>query len=262
VIELTSASTGISNPGIPTYLSDRRIRFFDNQAQGLGLELTGNLWFGNGNSRTQTRTNAGLQGDVGAQSGFYEFNQPVSSNSATYNYPAGYITGAGGGTWWHMIDTRHSNPGNNFAMQIAGNFFDQRLFYRKTNNNASEPWNEILSVPQGQSPVQIHSIILPTNHTPNANTPTYDINTGVSVADCDCFISEHSSAYDITESGRRQRKMWSYHNTGTGNWHVSINVGAHSDGNPNWTNTDIKLVCFRKNFVQWFGQPRDRNQGY
>jgi hypothetical protein len=106
----------------------------------LGLQLTGNLFYGNSDSRTQTRADAGLQGNAGAQSGFYEFNQP-SGNSQSYNYPAGYS----GNTWWHMIDTRHSNAGNNFAMQFSGSFFDQKLFFRKTNSNPSTAWNRIVN---------------------------------------------------------------------------------------------------------------------
>ncbi|MCG9912288.1 MAG: hypothetical protein MH137_13420, partial [Flavobacteriales bacterium] len=70
-------NTGV---GLTAGLTNRRIRLFDNQAQGLGLQISGNLWYGNNNSRTQTRLNAGIQGSTGAQSGFYEFNQP-SGNS-------------------------------------------------------------------------------------------------------------------------------------------------------------------------------------
>lgn len=133
VIHITQESTGIGAIGV-----NRRLRFFDNQGQGLGLELTGNLWFGNGNSRTQTRSNAGLRGDAGAQSGFFEFNQ-ISGNSQDYNYPSGYS----GNTWWHLLDVRHSNAGNNYALQFSGNFFDQELFFRKTNDNPSQPWSRV-----------------------------------------------------------------------------------------------------------------------
>src|SRR6185503_9058177 len=31
------------------------------------------------------------------------------------------------------------------AMQIAGSFFDQRLWFRKTQDNASQPWRELVS---------------------------------------------------------------------------------------------------------------------
>lgn len=79
----------------------------------------------------QTRDNAGLRGDAGAVSGFFETYNPV-------NYPAGAAD------WWHMIDVRHSNNTNNFAMQFSGSFFDQNLYFRKTNNNPSNNWSRIL----------------------------------------------------------------------------------------------------------------------
>ncbi len=102
-------------------------------SQAYTLDLnTGTFAFGNGNTRTQTRDNAGLQGDAGAQSGFFETESPT-------NYPAG------ASSWWHLIDVRHSNNGNNYAMQLAGSFFDQKLYFRKTNNNAAQAWSEVLT---------------------------------------------------------------------------------------------------------------------
>jgi hypothetical protein len=93
---------------------------------------SGTLGFGNANSRTETRDNAGLQGNAGAQSGSFETNTPT-------NYPLG----AAG--WWHLIDTRHSVSTNNYALQIAGSFFDQELWFRKTNNSATTTWSRLLS---------------------------------------------------------------------------------------------------------------------
>jgi hypothetical protein len=81
-------------------------------------------------AQTQTRVDAGLQGNAGAVSGFFETYQPV-------NYPAG------ASDWWHLLDVRHSNPNNNFAMQFAGSFFNQDLYFRKTGNNPSQPWSKI-----------------------------------------------------------------------------------------------------------------------
>ncbi len=80
--------------------------------------------------QTQTRDNAGASG-AGILSGFYETSNPV-------NFP----TGATG--WWHLLDVRHTNPGNNHAMQFAGQFSDQNLYFRKTDNNASQQWNKVL----------------------------------------------------------------------------------------------------------------------
>ncbi len=100
---------------------------------GYRLDLAnGTFAFGNSNQRTETRDNAGLQGNAGAQSGFFETASPT-------NFPAGATS------WWHLIDSRHSNTGNNYSMQLAGSFFDQKLYFRKTNNNAAQPWTEVLT---------------------------------------------------------------------------------------------------------------------
>lgn len=100
---------------------------------GYRLDLgNGTFGFGNSNQRTETRNDAGLQGNAGAQSGFFETSAPV-------NYPGG------ASSWWHLIDSRHSNQGNNYALQIAGSFFNQELWFRKTNNNAATAWSRILT---------------------------------------------------------------------------------------------------------------------
>ncbi|MCH5718187.1 hypothetical protein [Niabella hibiscisoli] len=57
-------------------------------------------------------------------------------------HPANFPTGANG--WWHLLDVRHDNPQNNYAMQFSGSFFDQELYFRKINNNATEPWQKVL----------------------------------------------------------------------------------------------------------------------
>jgi len=166
VMHITQTATGVGVIG-----ANRRIRFFDNQSQGLGIEMTGNLWFGNGNSRTQTRGNAGLRGDAGAQSGFYEFNQ-TTGNSQDYNYPTGYA----GNTWWHLLDIRHSNSANNYAMQFSGNFFDQNLFFRKTNDNAAQPWTRVLT---SNDATKVTSVYVSNNIQLNGNnTGTYANGTG------------------------------------------------------------------------------------
>ncbi|WP_304064838.1 hypothetical protein [Pedobacter glucosidilyticus] len=81
-------------------------------------------------AQTQTRDNAGLQGNQGATSGFFETYQPI-------NYPAG------ASDWWHLLDVRHTNPNNNYAMQFSGSFFDQELYFRKTNHNPAQAWSRI-----------------------------------------------------------------------------------------------------------------------
>lgn len=101
---------------------------------GYGLELNGTFGYGNGiagtyRSRTETRDNAG---QIATQSGFFETSNPV-------NFPTG------ASSWWHLLDVRHSNNANNYAMQISGSFFDQELWFRKTNNNGAQAWSRLLS---------------------------------------------------------------------------------------------------------------------
>lgn len=96
----------------------------------------GTFGFGTLNSRTETRDNAGLQGNSGAQSGFFETAAPT-------NFPTG------ASSWWHLIDSRHSNPTNNYALQIAGSFFDQDLWFRKTNASPTTPWSKLLTSNSG-----------------------------------------------------------------------------------------------------------------
>ena len=102
---------------------------------GYTLDLnSGTFAFGAGNMRTEVRLDAGLQGNAGAQSGFYQ-----NDGSTVTDYPSG----ASG--WWHMIDCRHSNSANNYAMQFAGSFFDQNLYFRKTNNSPSQAWSRVMT---------------------------------------------------------------------------------------------------------------------
>ncbi|WP_131537073.1 hypothetical protein [Pedobacter nototheniae] len=79
----------------------------------------------------QSRNDAGLSGDAGAVSGFFDANVPV-------NFPTE------ANSWWHLLDVRHSNHSNNFAMQFAGSFYDQHLYFRKTINDPGNEWSRIL----------------------------------------------------------------------------------------------------------------------
>jgi len=104
------------------------------------LDITGNVrasgisYWGNSGTRSETRNDAGLSG-VTARSGFYEASAP----SPAANWP----TGASG--WWHLLDVRQSNTANNYALQLAGSYSDQVLFFRKTNNNAATPWTRVMT---------------------------------------------------------------------------------------------------------------------
>jgi hypothetical protein len=82
--------------------------------------------------RTLVKSNAGLRGDAGSRSGFFETDSPVN-----------YYSGAT--SWQHLIESRHTNDGNNYAMQIAGSFFDQNFWARKTNNSTTTAWSQLVT---------------------------------------------------------------------------------------------------------------------
>jgi hypothetical protein len=87
-------------------------------------------WANISGQRTLTRDDAGLQGNAGARSGFFQSEVPVN-----------YYSGAT--SWQHLIESRHTNDSNNYAMQIAGSFFDQEFYVRKTNNSATTAWSRL-----------------------------------------------------------------------------------------------------------------------
>jgi hypothetical protein len=111
-----------------------------------GKSDTGHLhdWASITGQRTLTRDNASLRGDAGARSGFFETNVPTN-----------YYSGAS--SWQHLIEARHTNDGNNYAMQIAGSFFDQDFWVRKINNVVNTPWNKLLHSGNIASFNQLHS---------------------------------------------------------------------------------------------------------
>ncbi|AYN00622.1 hypothetical protein [Chryseobacterium sp. 3008163] len=89
------------------------------------------LAYGEAGTNTLNRDNAGASGE-GVRSGFHQTSSPI-------NYPAG------ASSWWHLLDVRHSNVNNNYAMQVAGSFYDQDLWYRKTSNDATQAWRKIIA---------------------------------------------------------------------------------------------------------------------
>ncbi|MDI1452049.1 hypothetical protein QHF85_48845, partial [Polyangium sp. 6x1] len=92
------------------------------------IRADGSVFWGNGLTRTETKDNADA---TGSRSGFFETSAP------TNYYP-------NASSWQHLIDVRHSNNGNNYALQIAGGFFDQDLWYRKTNNAGNTTWLQLI----------------------------------------------------------------------------------------------------------------------
>jgi hypothetical protein len=118
-------------------ICDISLFLHDNGNVGIGtltptskLTVAGDIAYGENFTNTLFRDDAGAFG-TGVKSGFYQALNPV-------NFPTGATS------WWHLLDIRHSNPVNNYAMQFSGSFFDQDLWFRKTNHNAQQPWRRVI----------------------------------------------------------------------------------------------------------------------
>jgi hypothetical protein len=94
----------------------------------------GTFGFGVSNERTEYQNDAGA-GNGATQSGFFQTSAPAPAA----DWPVG------AGSWWHLIDCRHTNSTNNYAMQFAGSFFDQNLYFRKTNGSPTTAWSRVLT---------------------------------------------------------------------------------------------------------------------
>jgi hypothetical protein len=97
------------------------------------VRADGIVYWGNGLVRTESKDDPGLMGSQGARSGFFETASPVAANF----YP-------NASSWQHYFEARHSNNGNNYALQIGGSFFDQDLWFRKTNNAGNTGWSQLI----------------------------------------------------------------------------------------------------------------------
>ena len=191
-----------------------RMRILNTGNVGIGttspserLDVSGNIkasdivYWGTDGIRTEVRDDAGAYGP-GIRSGFYQ----TASPSPAANWP----TGATG--WWFLLDLRHTNTANNYALQFAGSFFDQKLYFRKTNNNSSQTWTEVIT----SSTETYEAISLGTNIEISSSTWT-DI-PGMTLT----FVAKKSTAMImLTASGHGYTNSMSYvslrvYNTTTG----------------------------------------------
>jgi hypothetical protein len=165
------------------------------------------IW-GESGSRTEYRNDAGLQGNAGAISGFYQTPVPV-------NYPAG------AGSWWHLLDVRHSNPDNNYTMQFAGSFFDQHLWFRKTNNNPSHPWSRVLLETGGRTGIGTLNPTEALHVVGNIRADNILLGSGTTVSSSGrLHISGEEILYVLNKSGVTIGKEWG----GTGDLRVQGNT--------------------------------------
>jgi hypothetical protein len=84
--------------------------------------------FGSGANKSQAFDGGDINSAIA--SGFYDGFDMVGAPIAS--------------TYHHLIHARHNNTANNYAMQIAGDFFADTLYYRQITNNVASAWRTII----------------------------------------------------------------------------------------------------------------------
>lgn len=64
-------------------------------------------------------------------------------------------------------------------MQFSGSFFDQKLYFRKTNNNAAQTWTEVLtnSSTNSNGVIKLYATLAWVGNWGNGNIMTFTVNT-------------------------------------------------------------------------------------
>jgi len=122
----SSRITAVNGVDAPIFYDSNNTAFYADPASTSRFNV---LHWGNSATRTDTKNDAGA---IASKSGFFETSGPTN-----------YYSGAS--SWQHLIEARHSNDSNNYAMQIAGSFFDQNFYGRKTNNSSTTAWFKFLT---------------------------------------------------------------------------------------------------------------------
>lgn len=177
------------------------------------VKASGTVYWGNSSVRTETKHNAGDGTANAVKSGFYETWDPTGYSA---NWPAG------ANSWWHLLDVRHVHN-DNYALQFAGSFFDQNIFFRKTSSSPSTAWTQLLAT----SDMPVYGNIRNTFANPGGGATTfYDdaVNFRISNGQFQ-FSSDVSGWWDIygyiEESGGGvvpDTRANDYQSTGPTNW--------------------------------------------
>ena len=138
--------------------------------------------FGDNSNKTTYVSNI----NTALSSGFYDIASGTGSPTA--------------GTWHHVINCRHNNEGNHFAMQIAGNFFSASvgdLFHRVIDNGTPTSWYRMWTA-ANISPVRIDDPVTNWNNYHHPGGEYYTAVHGVA-NNHDNFI--HEGFYHVDPNG-------------------------------------------------------------
>ena len=120
-----------TNVGVGTAAPTQKLEVAGNVLASGNILATGSVNYGTSGLRTEAAADAGSQ----LASGFYETSAPAPAGNW---YPSAT-------SWQHLLNVRHSEASNNYQMQIAGSFFDNNFWGRKTNGSGSTAWNQFIT---------------------------------------------------------------------------------------------------------------------
>jgi len=138
----------------------------------------------NGNAATATTaSNSNAVGGVDISRIVYGDNATKTANFGNPNdtLPSGFWNNYTGTnvpytSWWHMIINRHSNTANNYQLQIAAEFWDNGMYFRKmTGNNVdATSWARIVNSVQDPYAANMNQYVRTTD------SPTFSSNLYIS----------------------------------------------------------------------------------
>jgi hypothetical protein len=151
-------------------------------------------------------------------SGFYEQFGPSGTGTPTEN-------------WYHMMNSRHSNTGSNYQMQISGNFFDDKdLYYRIIDNNTPSSWNKIWHSGNDGSGSGLDADLLDGLNSATANTPSTIVardgsgNFSAGTVTATSFSGNLANTLTLNTSGTGLSGSTTFNNSGDSTFTVTSNA--------------------------------------
>jgi len=167
IVQIGSATTGlnVTTDGVITDLDDTSV------AIGQSLSVTGDITLTGGNLTSTAGTltvdgggTVSITDDVNVTGLLFQSSNGI--RVATFNnistrvesgfYETDTATGAEGwptgcATYCHLIASTHSNTGNYYSLQLAGDFFNQNFYLRSTNNSGAQAWSQVATLENAQT---------------------------------------------------------------------------------------------------------------
>ncbi|MBU0492106.1 MAG: hypothetical protein KKB13_09690 [Chloroflexi bacterium] len=86
-----------------------------------------------------------------------------------------------------------------------------------------------------------------------------NLDTGIPIVDWECVAAGWEAQYDVDEGDSYVNRVWTYVNSGTSTWWLTVQFASEGGGSTDHESPDVDLLCFRKEIAAWQGAPRTLN---